>query len=814
MFGTRTRKIFRDISSRKARTALVSISIFVGVFGIITLFTMGDLFVRQLEEDLDIDSLAMVRSYVAPNPLGTVDNEQAISALETLPDSTIVEGQSVNTLFWKKPNDEDFHSSSIFSYSTLLQDVRLEPTRLEAGEYPQAGMQELVVEKRFAEQYDLEVGDDIVVSVLSLASNDSEMVPEETWTIVGTVFFPYSYAGNFNNVLPADSIFANLEDTAYLTGSAAFTSFYLRFDDFKTAENQVDALGNVMRSQTSYIEVVTLTEDPDKNSLIGFAKTSGNVLASLAVMALIVSGFLVVNVISSIVTEQKRQIGTMKSLGATQSDNLRMYLGMALAYGMLAVIPAVALGIPAGYFAAQGLASTSYTEIAEFGISVRAIIFGIAMGLAVPVIASIIPVLNGTRVRIIDAITDLGIDSRYGSGVTARFIAALPIPINMRQGISNIVRKKGRMLFTTITLTVAVGAFMGVFAVFTSINEVLDDFLNTYQYNLSVSPRDHADIERFESFLTENINGLTSQGPAVGLAINIEGYEKEYNPASGPPALFANGYDPAQTPFDLKMESGEILEQNSNQVVISSSIAKATDFEVGDSLVIHGGGNQDTYIISGIATYPYDSVWFDWHALSELAGYIDANGDPIPQGYYLSIAQEDPTAADVDEVIDDINGLLKENGVTADYGNIEQFTETLTEVVASFQSIFNFAAGLIALVGAVGLLSTLSMSVFERQKEIGVMRSIGARSSTIIGQFLTEGIVIGIIAWLAGVPLAYFLSSGLIAALKLGDEYNLAFPLVAVIAGLVGMVVITAVASIWPSISAARKTVSDILRYQ
>jgi putative ABC transport system permease protein len=814
MIGTRTRKILRDIMSRKARTALVCISIFVGVFGTITFFTMGDLLVRQLKDDLDQDSLAMVRSYVAPNPTKPINNEQAILDLQAIPDVTIAEGQSVNTLFWKKEGETSFRSSSIFGYSVPLQDIQLEPMRLETGNFPQPGNRELVVERRFAEQYDLAIDDEITVSVLSRAARDSETVPEEPWTIVGIVFFPYTYQGNFNLILPEDSVFAAHEDVDYLTGSAAFSSFYLRFSDYESAEAQLDTFRSVLRSETSYIEIFTMTEDPAENNLIKSAQTIGNVLATLALLALIVSGFLVVNVISSIITEQKQQIGAMKSLGATQSDNLKMYLGMALLYGIIGVIPAVIIGIPAGYFTATGVAATSSTEISEFGISVRAIVFGIVMGLAVPILAAIIPVLNGTRVRIIDAITDRGIDSSYGSGPVARLIAALPIPINMRQGISNILRKKGRMIFTTITLTVAVGAFMGIFAVFTSINAVLNDFFNTYQYNLSAAPREGTDMANFEELLVNEVDGLSSDGPFVAMAIEIEGYDKEYDPSSGPPALFANGYDPEQLPFDLIIEDGSPLTADSDQIIISSSIATATGHGPGDEVVIHGGGNQGTYKISGVANFPYDQVWFNWSTLSELAGYVDENGEAVPQGYYLSVAKSDPSAADVDEVIDDINAVLQDNGITASYGNIEQFTETLTSLIAMFQAIFNFAAGLIALVGAVGLLSTLSMSVFERQKEIGVMRSIGAPSSTIIGQFLTEGIVVGFVAWLIGLPLGYFLSKGLIAGLNLGEEYNLGFPVEAVIVGLVGMIIITTLASIWPSMVAARKTVSDILRYQ
>lgn len=94
------------------------------------------------------------------------------------------------------------------------------------------------------------------------------------------------------------------------------------------------------------------------------------------------------------------------------------------------------------------------------------------------------------------------------------------------------------------------------------------------------------------------------------------------------------------------------------------------------------------------------------------------------------------------------------------------------------------------------------------------MRSIGAGSGSIVSQFLTEGLVVGLMAWLVGLPMSYFLSLVLIDSLNLGDEYNLEYPLIAVVIGFVGIMVITTIASIWPSIAAARKTVSDILRYQ
>jgi putative ABC transport system permease protein len=127
--------------------------------------------------------------------------------------------------------------------------------------------------------------------------------------------------------------------------------------------------------------------------------------------------------------------------------------------------------------------------------------------------------------------------------------------------------------------------------------------------------------------------------------------------------------------------------------------------------------------------------------------------------------------------------------------------------------IFNIVSFVLALVGAVGLLATLSMSVLERQKEIGVMRSIGAGSGTIVSQFLVEGVLVGVIAWLTALPLSVGLGFGLIAMLDF-SEFNFSYPPQVAFLGLFGVILIAAVASIWPSVSAARRTVSDILRYQ
>jgi putative ABC transport system permease protein len=202
-----------------------------------------------------------------------------------------------------------------------------------------------------------------------------------------------------------------------------------------------------------------------------------------------------------------------------------------------------------------------------------------------------------------------------------------------------------------------------------------------------------------------------------------------------------------------------------------------------------------------------------WVDLASLEG-LSLDGAPTPQLYFLVTDLEDPSAKELEPLVDDIGALMVDIGIGVEMFNFVELVDEINQAFVTIQVILQAVALLIALVGALGLLTTLSMSVFERQKEIGVMRSIGASSGTISLQFLTEGVVTGLIAWLVGIPLAYLIQVLLLEATGFAEVFPEVFSITGTIIGLVGMMVITTIASVWPSLSAARKTVSDVLRYQ
>jgi len=74
-------------------------------------------------------------------------------------------------------------------------------------------------------------------------------------------------------------------------------------------------------------------------------------------------------------------------------------------------------------------------------------------------------------------------------------------------------------------------------------------------------------------------------------------------------------------------------------------------------------------------------------------------------------------------------------------------------------------AVIVAIVGGIGLMGALSISVVERTKEIGVLRAVGARSGTIMGMFVMEGMLQGLISWAIAVPISFLLGRSMAVAL-------------------------------------------------
>jgi putative ABC transport system permease protein len=822
MIRTRGRKILRDIISRKFRTLMVSTSIFVGVLGVIALFTVSDLLIKRLEADIQQDKLAMINAMVIVSSDAEPDNAAYLSTLnrqnelgQSLPaleGIEVVEGAAIYPVSFKKPGQDAFEDGFLKSYSVPLQDRRIEPVRLTKGAWPVVGNNEIALEKRMADEYGFEVGESIIFRSLSDAG-----VREVTYTVAGLVYNPYPAAEN-SDLLPETSLFAQYEDAQAILNFRGYSNFVARYETFELADHHFEDFQVTLAQHTAYVPVFAMSEDPAQNRAIEGTRSTNAVLSMLAVVAMIVSGFLVVNVINSIVVEQKGQIGVMKSLGGTRWDNFVVYTGMAVLYGIIGTIPAVLLGIPLGFQLTKVMGNEFSILIENFDWSPGSVLIGAIMGVAVPALAAAIPVYNGTRVSILSAMTDLGISTRYGNRRLERWVGVLPLPISVRQAISNLTIRKGRLVLNVITQTLAVGAFMGVLAVTVSLIEEVNAIFDRMNFQIVAIPREVQDQAWIEP-LMQDTEGVKAVSPVIYVSAQIEGdYTNFFTNDNQVEAL---GVDPTSKMLNFNFKSGNGWQDDPHRegVIIASPMARQLGVEAGDEITFRVGGNRVTMPVIGVDRSAFDFMYVEWTLLARLSGFTKPDPQapgadiPVPNSYAVTIDQPDPTADEVDAVIDHLKENLLNAGVDGTYQNQVAMAETITSFIATFRNIMLIAAILIAMVGAIGLLTTLSINVFERQKEIGVMRSIGAGSFTIVSQFLSEGMFVGLIAWVIGIPISYGLAVALNKALQL-ETIDFRYRLIIPVMGLAGMVLVALVSSIGPSLAAARKTVSDILRYQ
>ena len=126
-------------------------------------------------------------------------------------------------------------------------------------------------------------------------------------------------------------------------------------------------------------------------------------------------------------------------------------------------------------------------------------------------------------------------------------------------------------------------------------------------------------------------------------------------------------------------------------------------------------------------------------------------------------------------------------------------------------------AVMVAIVGGLGLAGTMSLNVMERTREIGILRSIGAKDEAIRSLVLTEGILVGLISWMAAIPLSIPLTY--IFCFALGNaffERTLVFIVVAqaLLIWLAIVMLIAIVASLVPARRASKMSISETLSYE
>ena len=152
------------------------------------------------------------------------------------------------------------------------------------------------------------------------------------------------------------------------------------------------------------------------------------ILGVLGFLALVLSGLLVVNTMQALLTQQVRQMGIMKAVGARNNQIMGIYCGMVVAFGMLSLIIAIPLGALGTRGLTQFMANLLNFNLEGLSIPPKVLGMEVAIGLAVPLLAALYPIITAARITPREAMSDYGLASVRASLSRRRANPLSPTP--------------------------------------------------------------------------------------------------------------------------------------------------------------------------------------------------------------------------------------------------------------------------------------------------------------------------------------------------------------------------------------------------
>lgn len=778
------KKAIKDITRRKLRTLLTVLGIAIGVMGLSAINNAAGQFNNSLQYSIDASAQPDISFYTTPTNPGPV-----IQTLQTQPNVKLAEGRNVVSASWKIPSGS--YPLTITGL-TNFNNVQFNTFELVSGRLP--GPNEIVLESNDQTVGNLHVGDQIEISVRGepqklIVSGFVRTRGLPSATILGEAFG-----------------YMRQSDQQALFQTSGVNQFFIRLDDYNQRATTAKQLTQVLQSQQVVVLGASIghTDHNDKtivNGLFGIMQT-------LSIIALLLSVFLLLSTITTLVTEQMQVIGTMKAIGAERRQVMRNYLTSVAIYGVIGTVIGLGLGIPGSYLLVSFFGSLLTLDIGPLAVSPSLVLLSAVVGIGVPLLAAALPVYLGTRITVHQALSGYGLDgrtSRRGRGwgkAVGRIFAFIPQTIQL--GARSLFRKRTRATLTLIALMISGAAFLCVQTTTSSLNALMNQLFSTYHTDMFVdltNPQPYSTIQqelarvpgiaRVEPLFQDDVQTQWGSGLLTGVEPNAQLYQKE-------------------------MVSGRWFTPGDEHVVIlSTSAANKSGLKLGDTISIHTTLYSARWEIIGIAQ-DYNSPPGGLGVLLAPLQQVTAF-EHLPPGFTQSVMvlSASRKQADIDALATRIADTLSKDGMQA---SVDTAKQARARIQGQFQIIYALLYSvtvIIALVGAIGLFNTLAMSVLERRREIGILRSMGATGRKVAQVFWTESIALGVSAWLIalviGIPGAYGFV-WLLGQLLLPVPF--AFNPVSLGVMLGFIILVATLASFGPVWGATRVKIAQTLRYE
>ncbi|MEP7382216.1 MAG: FtsX-like permease family protein [Gemmatimonadota bacterium] len=787
MLSPRWRKVLRDSWLHRGRTVLVILAMAVGLAG----------------AGVILNAWALVRvatreGFGASNPASAtlrVDSvdDALVARVISLPGVRLAQARR-STVARVQVNGATF-PALLFTVQDF-QDIRIGKVKLESGAWPPEDGG-LVIERSSLDMSGASIGDEvrlsfgdgapINVTVRGIA-RDVGLAPG--W--MEHVIYGFVTAETLSR-LHAPS---TLNELQLVIGDGSLNQEDVRTMAFAVRRN-LEAAGVPVRD----VNVPVPGEHPHAAQMDSLLYTQG----AFAVMALVLSTFLVVNLISALLVGQTREIGVMKAIGARWPQIAAMYLSVAVLLGAVAVALALPVALIGGRAYAILKGDLLNFEVQRFHVPAWVIVAQLLVGLLLPLVAAAAPVWQGCRVAVNDALRDVGLSSAADPGSLPQRITGLSRPILL--SLRNAFRRRQRLALTLLALSMGGAVFLGASNLRASVRGATDVMFAGQRFDIALRLADPQDPDVLER-IARAVPGVLAAESWTGTRGTVDHGDGVFGnpfPISAPPA--------ATTLLSPVADPGRWLAPGDGRVlVVNRALLRAEpSLQVGRRATVIIQGQPSEWTVIGITESGPSATAF---APREVVAPLATDGRATSLVVSTAADGDGPTL----DVILRLRAALGDAGMPV--ASSQMMAESRRVIEDHLLLVVDFLGSvgwLMLLIGGMGLASTMSLAVLERRREIGVLRAIGARHESIFALVQVEGLTIAVLSWALAIPISVPISAALAVAF---GRIMLRVPVTFVpepngILAWLGLVVgASVVGCAWPAVRAMRMPVAGALGWE
>jgi putative ABC transport system permease protein len=853
----------RGLAGRKLRAVLTAIAIVLGVAMISGTYILTDT-VQRAFNNLLVDSYAGTDAVVTGKGLDiSIDGEQPppppvdTSLLDVvrgvdevaLATGSILDDRNTKLL---TPEGESVNSEGFptlgFGLDTDPAVSRFNPLNLFEGRWPAAD-DEVVIDAGSADEQGFEVGDTVEISTLQ---------PKQPFELVGVANY-----GDVESLGAISFVVFTIPAAQQLLGREG------KYDAISAAAregvSEEDLVSAIAPQLPRTAEVVSASAEAQEQAdeVSEFTSIFRYFLLAFGAIALFVGAFVIFNTFSITVAQRTREFATLRTLGASR----RQVLGSVILESLLIGVLASLLGLGLGLVLAEGIEALFGSlgvdlPSAERVFATRTIVVSLLVGTGITLLAGLFPAIRATRVPPISAVREgatlphgrfhrftpwiaavvvvgsllllaramftdeLGTSERLLSiagGVLLLFLGVAMLSSNLVKPLAAVVGTPARraggvagrlasgnsIRNPSRTAATAAALMIGI---------ALVSFIATLTNGMKASNREAIEEQIAADYVVTSLDGYTPFVAAAGDALAASPVPEVVTSVRSDAGLVdgvtteVGGIEPDTIAdayvFDWREGDDAVLAtMDATKALVSANYAEDHDVSVGDTLTLRSTADRSAEI-TVVGTFEPPPFYPLIESVNVSTELFDRLYDRPRNRWTWANVPGDPSEENRAQMEQSIAGFPDTQ--------LETREEWIDREDADFNEFISFLYVMLTLavfVSIFGMINTLVLSVYERTREIGMLRAIGMTRRQVRRMIRQESIITALIGAAIGLPLGIFLAALVNRALSEFDV-RFAIPWGQLVVLTIVAIVIGILAAIMPARRAAKLNPLEAIAYE